>query len=737
MEVILTTYCKQYEVSYKQGMNYVLAPLFLLNLPDRDAIYSLYVAFISKLQRALFSDNDFGSLQCTFLLFKMSLQYHDPELALFLDQHDMGPELYASSWFITLFSNRCKMSVLFYLWDCLILDNGVDQQLAFWVSLALLIQHRQAILHEQIVMLPESLSKLTIQSKKEASVLVNRAKKLYRAQASATCRAQLQEFTSRRIGMDSVEYHKLLSQSQGVLLVSEEELVRACYGETKSDGSGNAASTAGSSGTTPLKFFILDCRPLEQYEAGHLPCAYHLDPELLLRPSELNERVESLGSMQGCHWCFLGEGGERPETVAGLAAAAAAHPSHATSAQALLHAQQAQVTVVAAPSTRSSAVVKSFIQIFLKRGFKYLSNCESGYAGCHALILASDHSYELIDHNQSDCLECTGRRKMKEQKKSFLQNVKRFAGNVISRLEDTTQESLQEYQSTHLPETVVVLLPSHSTAPGSSPLSPGQNAVPNLSLKLLMTVIRDKSTDLSSFADALQRITSVLVATFLERVEVRERNVSTGAGAMFTGLETLPVCTITIHPIALELLDSAFHPFRPVCKRQSATYKFEALEDDKPTTNNNIATTAATSASPESDVSSPRSSSSAAPTPKSSSTSTPTSLPSHLSSAHLLRHITVPSNLLESAVLLFLPLLTPLEAARLFDILADLVHTRGVEDSQITVVCLLAARPTLWKLYDSYPGLIVMASCVDELTSNNRLVPGISADWETRYNSSK
>ena len=71
-------------------MNYVLAPLFLLNLPTRDAIYALYVQFIQKLQAALFSDNDFGSLQCTFLLFKLSLQYHDPELALFLDHHDMG-----------------------------------------------------------------------------------------------------------------------------------------------------------------------------------------------------------------------------------------------------------------------------------------------------------------------------------------------------------------------------------------------------------------------------------------------------------------------------------------------------------------------------------------------------------------------------------------------------------------------------------------------------------------------
>ena len=31
-----------------------------------------------------------------------------------------------------------------------------------------------------------------------------------------------------------------------------------------------------------LKFFIIDCRPIEQYEAGHLPCAFHLDPKLVM-----------------------------------------------------------------------------------------------------------------------------------------------------------------------------------------------------------------------------------------------------------------------------------------------------------------------------------------------------------------------------------------------------------------------------------------------------------------------
>lgn len=104
-------------------MNYVLAPLFLLNLPSRASLYNLYEKFLDRLLKNTFTDNEFGGLQCIFTLFRLLLLYHDPELCNFLTTNDMGPELYASSWFITLFANRCKLEVLFYLWDCLLLVN--------------------------------------------------------------------------------------------------------------------------------------------------------------------------------------------------------------------------------------------------------------------------------------------------------------------------------------------------------------------------------------------------------------------------------------------------------------------------------------------------------------------------------------------------------------------------------------------------------------------------------------
>lgn len=48
--------------------------------------------------------------------------------------------------------------------------------------------------------------------------------------------------------------------------------------------------------------------PCAQFEAGHLPVAYHLDPQLLGSPEELHAVLESFKAMRGCHFAIMGSG---------------------------------------------------------------------------------------------------------------------------------------------------------------------------------------------------------------------------------------------------------------------------------------------------------------------------------------------------------------------------------------------------------------------------------------------
>ncbi|MCJ8729688.1 hypothetical protein PDJAM_G00109390 [Pangasius djambal] len=74
-----------------------------------------------------------------------------------------------------------------------------------------------------------------------------------------------------------------------------------------------------------VRFFVVDCRPAEQYNAGHLSTAFHLDSDLMLHnPSEFALSVKSLLETQkqslesgsvasGEHLCFMGSGREEED----------------------------------------------------------------------------------------------------------------------------------------------------------------------------------------------------------------------------------------------------------------------------------------------------------------------------------------------------------------------------------------------------------------------------------------
>ena len=116
MEIILTEYCHRRKVSYKQGMNYVLAPFFMIEMKDRLDIYLCFESFIETYLNSTFNDEQFGSLQCIFRLFRLLLQYHAPALSTFLDHHEIMPELFASGWFMTIHANKCDKVCTQRIW---------------------------------------------------------------------------------------------------------------------------------------------------------------------------------------------------------------------------------------------------------------------------------------------------------------------------------------------------------------------------------------------------------------------------------------------------------------------------------------------------------------------------------------------------------------------------------------------------------------------------------------------
>nr|CAD7403796.1 unnamed protein product [Timema poppensis] len=129
--------------------------------------------------------------------------------------------------------------------------------------------------------------------------------------------------------------------------------------------------------TESVRFFLVDCRPADQYNAGHLPTAFHLDCNLMLQePAAFLTAVQGLLSAQrqalaarsaagGEHLCFLGSG----------------------------RVEEDQYTHM---------VVASFLQ----KHTHFVSMVSGGYKAIHEYF-GKDARASLEDHNPQSCVICS------------------------------------------------------------------------------------------------------------------------------------------------------------------------------------------------------------------------------------------------------------------------------------------------------------------------------------------
>ena len=107
VECLLTYYCLKYNIKYKQGMNEILGPLILLKSKvsiSLSRIFNLYSCFMEKYLSNYYHENEFFSLQSSLALLKILLKYHEPTLHNIFEYGLISPEMYATSWVLTLFA---------------------------------------------------------------------------------------------------------------------------------------------------------------------------------------------------------------------------------------------------------------------------------------------------------------------------------------------------------------------------------------------------------------------------------------------------------------------------------------------------------------------------------------------------------------------------------------------------------------------------------------------------------
>uniref|UniRef100_A0A6A7FZ30 TBC1 domain family member 23 n=1 Tax=Hirondellea gigas TaxID=1518452 RepID=A0A6A7FZ30_9CRUS len=701
LEVILTEYCRNNAISYKQGMNYVLAPFFMVGLENRDDIYALYTAFIAHIMPNTFTDDEFGGLQSCFRMYRLLLLYHVPQLCNFLDQYDILPELYCAPWFVTLHASRLDRTLLLYFWDQLLIAD--DPRLHFFISLALLLASEEMIFKQDFVELPEFISKLKIESKDHIKRLIRKAKQLS-DQTPATFHTKLLDLTSEIVPMDSDDFKSL--EQMVCMRVSSREVVLQLYAEmepstssrqtsssssshqprspsvprtptassvstsdqelSKSRNPSNSLSatsnqpSSNSSNSSPskplresvpmspslsknssiaksvslpvlsphigshhnanLKFFILDCRPRQQYDAGHLPCAFHFEPRLNLQPEQLAKRVENLMAMaaEGCHFCFFGDG------------------------------------------RRQDNVLLSLNLYFLQKGFKYVSYCAGGYRECHKIVT---NGHELVDHHPSKCFECV--HDSAEKGAGWMSSARGKLSGLIAEHATKRKTKVDRKKYSQIPVSVLVLPSSYETL-------------------LLHTILRDQSTSPQKFRSCVHRLIALLVGNSLDFIQLQEVVFKTSSGTSQKGFHTRKnLYGVALSDSSESALRLAMEVFSPVSRAAVGQLRFERkfVQDSEGVLR-----------------------SSKAPI------------------------VHVPSDIADRLVFLFHPCLSDVSSAK--DAIQELLSRGGSEDDVI-LLSIISCRPALWEIAEEFPRIRMVTSVVDSFV-NGQIRPGLG-NFDKRY----
>lgn len=138
--------CKAYavydpEVGYCQGLSFLVAAL-LLHMPEEQAFAVLVKIMFDYHVRDMFR-NGFDELHLKFYQLQKLMEEHLPELYAHFEDLGIEVHMFASQWFLTLFTAKFPLVVVFFIIDLFLLDA---MEMIFRVAIALLTLSKKDLL---------------------------------------------------------------------------------------------------------------------------------------------------------------------------------------------------------------------------------------------------------------------------------------------------------------------------------------------------------------------------------------------------------------------------------------------------------------------------------------------------------------------------------------------------------------------------------------------------------------
>lgn len=280
LESILTYYCKTRAVQYesKNGWIELLLPLLSLKLKLSDTFNMFEVIRDTYIPKGCVKGGN------VFHLFRLLLQYHEPEVCSLLDTKRITPDQYAITWFQTLFAATCSLPVVLAMWDMYFQQN--DPFLIFFLALIMLINGR-----DQVLALKDD-------SKEKIVELIAHMPCALELDDTRDFCSLAQYYNNKTPNSFKTGLLKVLfgmTEPAGVREADPNVAQALCLPVSVYELVDNTAMEPQANVTDSVKFFLVDCRPAEQYNSGHLTTAFHVDSSLMLQePTAFATAIQGL-----------------------------------------------------------------------------------------------------------------------------------------------------------------------------------------------------------------------------------------------------------------------------------------------------------------------------------------------------------------------------------------------------------------------------------------------------------
>ena len=378
LELLLTYYCKEFNTSYKQGMNEIVAPFFLMTRQgvSLQMTYLLFKSFLHKFLPTMFADKHFKPLQAMFLIFKLILRYFDPRLSAFFVLNNIEPQLFVTPWLLTLFSGKINnMQALYMLWKEVIIENDVIFPLFISISIILYYKDKLVSCTDKIV--PQFISQIFFDDIHELREIITKARE---RKNTLPYSILIKLSKSEIFNLENIDDLISSLEKEACLSVLPCEVIHRAYPEVDVCPCDSATCPWKTGRGRNVPLVIIDCRTHSEQEAGIFPNSILLDSQAYTDTDFMLNFPDQFIPMRNLyHFCLMGRTQYKGSGF---------HLGEIGEHQ----------------NSEVQNMLENLIQAFLIKGFNYISVLEGGFEECHAF--AEKFNIEVDNHDRNNCRAC-------------------------------------------------------------------------------------------------------------------------------------------------------------------------------------------------------------------------------------------------------------------------------------------------------------------------------------------